>query len=214
MNREEGVTFLIVSHEMADAAPALPPRLGHARRPAHRGGLVRGGGQPRRWSSKRTWGAEVALLELRTGRGRLRRGHRHPGRHRARAWRPGTLTGIIGPNGAGKSTLLKTIFGFLHPRGGRIVLRRAGHPAAGAPRRSSGSGISYVPQGDERLPPAHRAGEPAARRLGVPARRRARVAQMLERAYATFPRLREKRRRAPPGCAAARPRCSRSPRSW
>src|SRR5437899_431584 len=33
----------------------------------------------------------------------------------------GTLTGIIGPNGAGKSTSLKTVFGFLHPRAGRIV---------------------------------------------------------------------------------------------
>src|SRR2546426_2192756 len=34
---------------------------------------------------------------------------------------PGSITGIIGPNGAGKSTLLKTIFGFLHPRRGRIL---------------------------------------------------------------------------------------------
>ena len=34
----------------------------------------------------------------------------------------GSVTGIIGANGAGKSTLLKTIFGFLHPRRGRIVL--------------------------------------------------------------------------------------------
>ena len=33
----------------------------------------------------------------------------------------GRITGIIGANGAGKSTLLKTIFGFLHPRKGRIV---------------------------------------------------------------------------------------------
>ena len=33
----------------------------------------------------------------------------------------GSVTGIIGPNGAGKSTLLKTIFGFLHPRNGRIA---------------------------------------------------------------------------------------------
>ncbi len=33
----------------------------------------------------------------------------------------GRITGIIGPNGAGKSTLLRTIFGFLHPRQGRIT---------------------------------------------------------------------------------------------
>jgi len=35
----------------------------------------------------------------------------------------GTITGIIGANGAGKSTLLKTIFGFLHPRQGKIVFQ-------------------------------------------------------------------------------------------
>ena len=40
----------------------------------------------------------------------------------------GTVTGIIGPNGAGKSTSLKTIFGFLHPRAGRIVFD--GHDVA------------------------------------------------------------------------------------
>jgi len=37
--------------------------------------------------------------------------------------RKGAVTGVIGPNGAGKSTLLKTIFGFLHPRRGRIVFK-------------------------------------------------------------------------------------------
>jgi ABC-type branched-subunit amino acid transport system ATPase component len=33
----------------------------------------------------------------------------------------GMITGVIGPNGAGKSTLLKTLFGFLHPREGKIL---------------------------------------------------------------------------------------------
>lgn len=37
--------------------------------------------------------------------------------------RDGAITGIIGPNGAGKSTLLKTIFGFLHPRKGKITFQ-------------------------------------------------------------------------------------------
>jgi len=51
----------------------------------------------------------------------------------------GSVTGIIGPNGAGKSTLLKTIFGFLHPRQGRIV--HDGARSSGRRRtRSSGSG--------------------------------------------------------------------------
>ncbi len=33
----------------------------------------------------------------------------------------GSITAIIGSNGAGKSTLLKTIFGFIHPREGKIL---------------------------------------------------------------------------------------------
>ncbi|MBW1699225.1 MAG: ABC transporter ATP-binding protein [Deltaproteobacteria bacterium] len=33
----------------------------------------------------------------------------------------GAVTGVIGPNGAGKSTMLKTVFGFMHPRSGRIL---------------------------------------------------------------------------------------------
>lgn len=37
--------------------------------------------------------------------------------------REGVITGIIGANGAGKSTILKTIFGFLHPRQGRILFQ-------------------------------------------------------------------------------------------
>ena len=57
----------------------------------------------------------------------------------------GTVTGIIGPNGAGKSTLLKTIFGFLHPRSGRIVFD--GHDVAHLPPHAmKRRGIGYVPQ--------------------------------------------------------------------
>jgi branched-chain amino acid transport system ATP-binding protein len=32
------------------------------------------------------------------------------------------ITTIIGPNGAGKSTVLKTIFGFLKPMDGKVML--------------------------------------------------------------------------------------------
>src|SRR5882724_3266126 len=57
----------------------------------------------------------------------------------------GTVTGVIGPNGAGKSTLLKTIFGFLSPRSGRIVLD--GREVQGlAPHELKRSGIGYVLQ--------------------------------------------------------------------
>src|SRR6266704_2592009 len=105
---------------------------------------------------------------------------------------PGSITGVIGPNGAGKSTLLKTIFGFLHPRRGRITLDGRAIDAR-APYEVKRLGISYVPQGanifaqltvEENL------------QLGawVIRQDRARVAGRLESAYAAFPRLRERRR--------------------
>jgi ABC-type branched-subunit amino acid transport system ATPase component len=103
----------------------------------------------------------------------------------------GTVTGIIGPNGAGKSTLLKTVFGFLHPRGGRILFddRDIGHLAPHALKRL---GIGYVPQGANIFPQLT-----VQENLQIGAwvfrHDRARVAAMLERAYTAFPRLRDKR---------------------
>ena len=104
----------------------------------------------------------------------------------------GSVTGIIGPNGAGKSTLLKTIFGFLHPREGRIVhdgreIQRA------APHEIKRLGVSYVPQGANVFPQLT-VQENLLLGAWVERGDRGRVGQMLERAYATFPRLREKRR--------------------
>ena len=64
---------------------------------------------------------------------------------------PGSITGVIGPNGAGKSTLLKTIFGFLHPRRGRITLDGRAIDAL-APYEVKRLGISYVPQGANIFP--------------------------------------------------------------
>src|SRR5437899_577553 len=104
----------------------------------------------------------------------------------------GTVTGVIGPNGAGKSTLLKTIFGFLSPRSGRIVLD--GREVQGlAPHELKRAGIGYVPQGANIFPQltVHENLELGA---WVFRHNRARVASMLERAYDAFPSLREKRR--------------------
>lgn len=104
----------------------------------------------------------------------------------------GSLTGIIGPNGAGKSTLLKTVFGFLHPRGGRIAFDGR-DISADVPHVIKRLGIGYVPQGTNTFPQltVHENLQ-----LGAWVFRRdaARVTQMLERAYAAFPRLAEKRR--------------------
>ena len=108
------------------------------------------------------------------------------------AVRAGSITGVIGPNGAGKSTLLKTIFGFLHPRRGRIAFD--GHAIETlAPHAVKRLGIGYVPQGSNVFPQltVHenlQLGAWVFRHDG------ARVARMLERAYAAFPRLAERRR--------------------
>jgi ABC-type branched-subunit amino acid transport system ATPase component len=104
----------------------------------------------------------------------------------------GSITGIIGANGAGKSTLLKTIFGFLHPRRGRIVLDgREIH--ALAPHAVKRLGVSYVAQGASVFPQLT-VQDNLALGAWVFRRDRARLAAMLERAWSTFPRLREKRR--------------------
>jgi len=104
----------------------------------------------------------------------------------------GSITGIIGPNGAGKSTLLKTVFGFIHPWLGRIT--HEGRPIqALSPHVIKRLGISYVPQGTNVFPQLT-VEENLLLGLWVFRGERARVGELLERAYAAFPRLREKRR--------------------
>jgi ABC-type branched-subunit amino acid transport system ATPase component len=106
---------------------------------------------------------------------------------------PGSITGIIGPNGAGKSTLLRAIFGFLHARRGTIALD--GRPIHTlAPHQIKRLGISYVPQGANIFPQLT-VEENLQLGAWVIRRERARVAERLERAFAAFPRLRERRRR-------------------
>ena len=110
---------------------------------------------------------------------------------------PGSITGIIGPNGAGKSTLLRAIFGFLHARRGAIHLD--GRPIhALLPYEVKRLGVSYVPQGANIFPQLT-VEENLLLGAWVIRRERARVAERLERAYAAFPRLRERRRRRATG---------------
>jgi ABC-type branched-subunit amino acid transport system ATPase component len=106
---------------------------------------------------------------------------------------PGTITGVIGPNGAGKSTLLKTIFGFLHPKRGRISLDGRDISAM-APHEIKRLGISYVPQGANIFPQLT-VEENLLLGAWVIRSDKARVADRLERAYAAFPRLRERQHR-------------------
>jgi len=103
----------------------------------------------------------------------------------------GELVSVIGPNGAGKSTAFKAMVGFLRPRQGRV--RFNGEDITGLrPDLVLRRGLAYVPQGRIVFPQMT-----VLENLEMGAyieRDRRRVAQALERVYALFPVLAERRR--------------------
>ncbi len=102
----------------------------------------------------------------------------------------GEIVTLIGANGAGKSTILGAVSGLLPVRRGSLTL--AGENLLGMPaHRRTGKGLAHVPEGrmifgnltvEENL------------RLATYARQDREVAQDLEKVYALFPRLKERRR--------------------
>jgi ABC-type branched-subunit amino acid transport system ATPase component len=102
----------------------------------------------------------------------------------------GEIVSIIGPNGAGKSTAFKTIVGFLRPRQGTVVFN--GEDITGVrPDLVLRRGLAYVPQGRIVFPQMT-----VLENLEMGAyieHDGARVAAALERVYALFPILRERR---------------------
>ena len=106
--------------------------------------------------------------------------------------RENEITLVIGPNGAGKSTLLRTVFAFLSPNQGAIEFR--GRPTASLrPSDLKAAGISYVTQ-DINSFPALTVEENLRMGAWVFRRDTNRLRRQLERAYATFPALADKRR--------------------
>ncbi len=104
---------------------------------------------------------------------------------------PGEIVTLLGPNGAGKTTLLMTIAGLLRPRAGRILWE--GEDLSRVPSHLIVErGLALVPEG-RRLFGSMTVEENLT--LGAVAAR-ARSAQQanLERVYALFPILRERRR--------------------
>jgi branched-chain amino acid transport system ATP-binding protein len=101
----------------------------------------------------------------------------------------GEILSIIGANGAGKSTTLRAVMGLQRPRSGQIIFEGkdiTGEPAHIRARR----GISLVPEGRRILPDLT---VEENLRLGAYSLRTAgEVAAALDRAYALFPRLRER----------------------
>jgi branched-chain amino acid transport system ATP-binding protein/neutral amino acid transport system ATP-binding protein len=105
---------------------------------------------------------------------------------------PARMAAIVGPNGAGKSTLLKAIAGILKPKSGAIALQ--GTPIAGLPPRAiAAKGVAFVPQ-EANIFPSLTVRENL--EMGGYLEPRSKVATGVERLFARFPMLAEKRRRA------------------
>ena len=103
----------------------------------------------------------------------------------------GEVVALIGANGAGKSTILRTISGLLRPRKGTIEFmgeRLDRIPAY----RVIEKGIAHVPEG-RRLFPEMTVEENLELGALKPAAK-ARRAESLEKVFARFPRLKERRR--------------------
>jgi branched-chain amino acid transport system ATP-binding protein len=100
---------------------------------------------------------------------------------------PGQVVAVIGANGAGKSTLLRTIAGLMHPHHGDIIFD--GAPIGGAPAYAVVKrGIALVPEG-RRLFPSLTVEE----NLKIGGQSRRPGPWTLERVYALFPVLKERR---------------------
>jgi ABC-type branched-subunit amino acid transport system ATPase component len=103
---------------------------------------------------------------------------------------PGELVAVIGPNGAGKSTTFKVIVGFLKPTQGRVLFD--GDDITGLrPDQVLRRGLAYVPQGRIVFPQMT-----VLENLemgGYTERNPVRIREALERVYALFPILAERR---------------------
>jgi branched-chain amino acid transport system ATP-binding protein len=103
---------------------------------------------------------------------------------------PGEAVAVVGPNGAGKTTLLRVISGVIAPTAGTLTFEGAslgGRPA----HEVVAHGIAHVPEGRRLFP-----GLTVADNLKMGAflpRARKSFAESLERVYALFPVLEERR---------------------
>jgi branched-chain amino acid transport system ATP-binding protein len=102
----------------------------------------------------------------------------------------GEIVGLVGPNGAGKSSLVKTVGGVVRPSSGGVVFE--GKDLAGVPTHERiGLGISVVPEGRGLF--ANMSVEENLLMGGYPLAGKAQMAANIERSFALFPILAERR---------------------
>ncbi len=107
---------------------------------------------------------------------------------------PGEVVGLLGRNGVGKSTTLKTIMGLVRPSEGHV--RFEGREIAGtAPHRLAHLGIAWVPE-DRRIFRLLSVMENLRTGLDRPGMTEARRRELLDKVYAHFPVLAERRSQA------------------
>ena len=108
--------------------------------------------------------------------------------------RPGEVVGLLGRNGVGKSTTLKTIMGLVRPSQGRITFEGR-DIAALPPYRLARMGIAYVPE-DRRIFKLLTVLENLRTGLDRPEVSSERRQALLDKVYASFPILAERRNQA------------------
>jgi len=105
----------------------------------------------------------------------------------------GEIVGLVGPNGAGKSSLVKVIGGAVVPAAGRVMF--CDGDLAGVPTHMRvARGISIVPEGRGLFP--NMSVEENLLMGGYPLDAKGQIALNMERSFALFPILAERRRQA------------------
>ena len=103
----------------------------------------------------------------------------------------GAMTALLGANGAGKTTGLRAITGSLRPRRGRIIFR--GEDVTRLPAHAKAArGLVLVPEGRQLF--GDMTVEENLEMGAYSPRARARFREQIEKVYALFPRLKERRR--------------------